>query len=196
MSALTENNSSQEGLPPFWVGMAILIFFPLGFYLLWHHPTLRHKKAWWAIGIGWALFCIVTRVISPAGPENTTITESTPPALAEESSVEEAPVRRSFWGPTQLSYKKLVDLCDNPDKYKNTELKTEVKYNGGGIRQGGRLVSMKCVVFYSDGSFDMAFTIPKDAPQPRIEPGQYLWVTFVFSGDVHTPSRVIAITRK
>lgn len=113
-----------------------------------------------------------------------------------EPSLSDPPVTRSFWGPTQLAYKKRIDLCDNPDKYKNTEMKMEVKYRGGGIRQGGKLTNIRCTVFYGDGSFEMAFVIPSDVSQPRIEPGQYLWVTFVFSGSVDSPSRVTAISRK
>ena len=116
--------------------------------------------------------------------------------IAQESSSSEPPVKRSVWGPTQLAYKKRIDLCDNPDKYANTEMKMEVKYRGGGLRQGGKLRDIRCTVFYGDGSFEMAFTIPSDVSQPRIEPGQYLWLTFVFSGSVDSPSRVTAISRK
>lgn len=196
MPAETANESSQEGLAPIWVGLAILVFFPVGMFLLWRHPTLRHNKKWWAVGTAWAFLYLVTNMNRPSVTTETAESGDDSRVAAQESSPSAPPVKRSFWGPTQLAYKKRIDLCDNPDQYKNTEMKMEVKYRGGGIRQGERLVSMRCTVFYGDGSFEMNFTIPKDVSQPRIEPGQYLWVTFIFSGSVDSPSRVTAISRK
>lgn len=196
MAASTGNESSQEGLAPFWVGIAIFVFFPVGFYLLWRHPTLRHNKVWWAVSVGWAFLYLISNANRPSSTGEGAGSGSREVLAAEDSSSPEPPVRRSFWGPTQLAYGKRIDLCDNPDKYKNTEMKMEVKYRGGGIRQGGKLTNIRCSVFYGDGSFEMAFMIPSDVSQPRIEPGQYLWVTFVFSGSVDSPSRVTAISRK
>jgi hypothetical protein len=196
MSDEAANASSQEGLAPVWVGLAILVFFPLGLFLLWRHPTLRHNKTWWAVGTGWAILYLVANANRPSSTSETAESGDDSRVVVEASSSPEPPVKRSFWGATQLAYGKRIDLCDNPDKYKNTEMKMEVKYRGGGLRQGGKLTNIRCTVFYGDGSFEMAFMIPNDVSQPRIEPGQYLWVTFVFSGSVDSPSRVTAISRK
>jgi len=164
--------------------------------LLWRHPTLRHNKRWWAVGVGWAILYLVGNANRPSDTNESGSPDDDTAVVVEDSSSSETPVKRSFWGATQLAYKKRIDLCDNPDKYANTEMKMEVKYRGGGLRQGGKLTNIRCTVFYGDGSFEMAFVIPSDVSQPRIEPGQYLWVTFVFSGSVDTPSRVTAISRK
>jgi hypothetical protein len=48
--------SSKKPLAPIWVGLAIWLFFPLGLYLLWRHPTLGKNGKWWAAGITWACF--------------------------------------------------------------------------------------------------------------------------------------------
>jgi hypothetical protein len=152
------------------------------------------RRIAWGVGIVLGI-AVLSQLADPQGPESNT-NESGASAGTTATSSEQRPVKRSAWGPTQLAYKKRIDLCDNPDKYTDTEMKMEVKYRGGGIRQGGRLASMRCTVFYGDGSFEMAFSIPSDVSQPRIEPGQYLWVTFVFSGSVDSPSRVTAISRK
>lgn len=196
MHSPSDCDSSIKPLDPIWVGVAIAVFFPLGFYLLWKHPVLRSNRAWWGAGIAWAALYSVANLNRPAERPHDESSPNASTIAAAEPVVEDAPVKRSMWGPTQLAYKKRVDLCDNPDKYKNNEIKMEVKYRGGGIRQGGTLTSMECTVFYGDGSFEMHFTIPKDVPQPNIQPGQYLWVTFVFSGSVDSPSRVTAIARK
>ncbi|MDB5350090.1 MAG: hypothetical protein JWN86_1337 [Planctomycetota bacterium] len=44
------------GVPgPLRIGLAMFLFFPLGFRLLGQHPTLRHDKRWRRIGIAWAI---------------------------------------------------------------------------------------------------------------------------------------------
>lgn len=50
--------SSKEPLAPIWVGLAIWLFFPLGLFLLWKHPTLGKNGKWWAAGIAWACFLV------------------------------------------------------------------------------------------------------------------------------------------
>lgn len=56
MTAAANNESSKEGLAPILVGLAIWLFFPLGLFLLWRHPTLGKNGKWWAAGIAWACF--------------------------------------------------------------------------------------------------------------------------------------------
>jgi len=105
-------------------------------------------------------------------------------------------VKRGFFGPIKLAYKKRVDLCDNPDAHKNTEMVMEVKTERILLRNSNGDVSlMSCTVFYGDGSFEMQFEIPDDVKSPNFKAGQYLNVTFVFSGHVGMPSRVTKITR-
>jgi len=50
--------SSKEPLAPIWVGLVIWLFFPLGLFLLWRHPTLGKNGKWWAAGIAWACFLV------------------------------------------------------------------------------------------------------------------------------------------
>lgn len=196
MSSVSSMPSPSKPLAPMWVGAAILIFFPIGLYLLWRHPTLRHNKVWWGVGIAWGLLYSIANLTRPAENTHADAGSDTAAMTASEPVVEKGPVKRSMWGPNQLAYKKRVDLCDNPDKYKDTEMKMEVHYEGGGERVGGKLVSLPCRVFYGDGSFNMQFEIPGDVAQPSIKPGQYLMVTFVFSGSIDTPSTVTKLARK
>lgn len=44
---------------PLLVGLAIWLFFPLGFFLLWRHPTLGKNGKWWAAGLAWACFIMI-----------------------------------------------------------------------------------------------------------------------------------------
>lgn len=59
MSDATGNDSTQGGLAPIWVGLAIWLFFPLGLFLLWRHPNLGKNGKWWAAGIAWACFIML-----------------------------------------------------------------------------------------------------------------------------------------
>jgi hypothetical protein len=192
--------ATNKPLDPVLVGWAMFLFFPLGLYLLWRHPTLGRNAKWWASGIAWACVLLMfsgrdktERAIDPQSEMNgsTAASGSAPGTLTKPQTV-----KRSFWGPRELAYSKRIDLCDNPDQYKDIEMRMEVKYNGGGRRVGSKLVSMPTTVFYGDGSFNMQFDIPSDVTQGRIEPGQYLMVTYVFCGSVDSPSRVVAISRK
>lgn len=196
MSSAFTLPSPNKPLAPIWVGLAIFVFFPLGLFLLWRHPTLGRNGKWWAAGLAWSVLYLIGNANRPANDDTPRTTQDDSRPVVAERPAEEIPAKRSFWGPTVLPYKKRIDLCDKPEKYKNTEMKMEVLYKGGGIRQGEKLVSMTCVVFYGDGDFDMQFSIPKDSPQVRLQPGQYAMVTFVFSGDVASPSRVLKIERK
>ena len=40
------------------VAIAIAVFFPYGFYLLWNHPTLSKRMSWWCGGIAYVLFAM------------------------------------------------------------------------------------------------------------------------------------------
>jgi hypothetical protein len=67
--------SSKEPLASIWVGLAIWLFFPLGLFLLWRHPTLGKNGKWWAAGIAWA--CFVMFIGSRAETEGPAETDST-----------------------------------------------------------------------------------------------------------------------
>ncbi|WP_435017966.1 hypothetical protein TA3x_005589 [Tundrisphaera sp. TA3] len=49
----------------FVVGLVIFVFFPLGLYLLWKHPSLGRSKRWWWAGGTWGL--IVALVFLDSG---------------------------------------------------------------------------------------------------------------------------------
>lgn len=55
MSINTEGHSGKQPLAPIWVGVAICLFFPVGLFLLWKHPTLSRNGKWWAAGLTWAV---------------------------------------------------------------------------------------------------------------------------------------------
>lgn len=52
------NETQTKGLAPILLGLAIWLFFPLGLFLLWRHPTLGKNGKWWAAGIAWACFLV------------------------------------------------------------------------------------------------------------------------------------------
>ena len=56
-SASGSGQASKKPIAPMLVGLAMFLFFPLGLYLLWQHPTLGKNAKWWASGIAWA--CVV-----------------------------------------------------------------------------------------------------------------------------------------
>lgn len=51
-------NEKAEGLDPSLVGLAIFFLPPLGLYLLWRHPVLKHRTKWWVSACGWLLFVL------------------------------------------------------------------------------------------------------------------------------------------
>lgn len=53
---------------PFKVALAIAIFFPYGFYLLWKHPTLGNKPGWWIGGIAYVVFAMAMAGMSEPTP--------------------------------------------------------------------------------------------------------------------------------
>lgn len=59
MSTAADTESRNKGLAPVLVGLAIWLFFPLGLFLLWRHPTLGKNGKWWAAGIAWACLLVV-----------------------------------------------------------------------------------------------------------------------------------------
>lgn len=54
------SQGSTKPLAPVLVGLAIFLFFPLGLYLLWRHPTLGKNAKWWASGIAWAFLVLLS----------------------------------------------------------------------------------------------------------------------------------------
>lgn len=59
-------SEAKQPMRPFWVGLALFLFFPVGFLLLAVHPGLRTRKAWWAAGAAWALLLM----LAPRQPDN------------------------------------------------------------------------------------------------------------------------------
>ena len=53
------SSKKEQGLDPFLVGLAIFFVAPLGLYLLWRHPVLKHRTKWWLSACGWLLFLVV-----------------------------------------------------------------------------------------------------------------------------------------
>lgn len=79
-------NSPKEPLAPIWVGLAIWLFFPLGLFLLWHHPHLGKNGKWWASGIAWA--CFIMFMGSRAEEDGPPVVDS---STAKPSETVEAP---------------------------------------------------------------------------------------------------------
>lgn len=118
--------------------------------------------------------------------------------MAEERKLPK--VSRSFWGPTTLNDAQRTMLLDEPDKCKGKEYKMEVKYGGGGTRnKDGRLEDIECRVFTGSGSYEMEFSFPSTLKQPNIQVGDYLILSFVFSGATRSffskPNVVTAVER-
>lgn len=58
-AAAGPRSEATQPMQPFWVGLALFLFFPVGFLLLAVHPGLRTRKAWWAAGTAWALLLML-----------------------------------------------------------------------------------------------------------------------------------------
>lgn len=56
-----KTNSVIRSLSPITTGLAIFLFFPIGLIMLWRHPVLSHRKAWWWAGGIWG--CLVVMAI-------------------------------------------------------------------------------------------------------------------------------------
>lgn len=82
-SAAAPHSEAAQPMKPFWVGLALFLFFPVGFLLLAIHPQLRTRKAWWAAGSAWALLLI----LAPRQPDN----PPPPPPEAPAGTPAEAP---------------------------------------------------------------------------------------------------------
>jgi hypothetical protein len=82
MSASSTSQSPQDAPSPRKVALAIAIFFPYGFYLLWKHPTLGKKLGWWIGGIAYVVFtAFVLGNGSPDTKSMRRIAEATLPAV-------------------------------------------------------------------------------------------------------------------
>jgi hypothetical protein len=108
-------------------------------------------------------------------------------------------VTRQFWGPTELDYKKRYMLLDEPEKCKGKEYKMEVKFTGGGTRRNDKMEDITCTVFTDGSSYQMEFSFPPELKQPNIQVGDYLILSFVFSGATKSlfsqPNVVTEVTR-
>lgn len=49
-------STNPDDREPWKVATAIAVFFPLGLYWLWKHPTLGKNKIWWRCAIAYVLF--------------------------------------------------------------------------------------------------------------------------------------------
>jgi hypothetical protein len=59
MSTSATTTLPAKNISALLVATAIFIFFPLGLYLLWRHPTLRSQKWWWCAAALWSLIVLV-----------------------------------------------------------------------------------------------------------------------------------------
>lgn len=83
-----EVGTKEKVLSPIAVGLAILFFFPLGFYLLWKHPILSHDKRWWRVGYVWAGLIFLSALAGEKGSHETTKEKGSDAAVAQRSTEE------------------------------------------------------------------------------------------------------------
>lgn len=200
-----------------WVVVLVAIILPpLGIVLAWLKPDWTTTSKWIATVImGFLLVSRLSSQNASSSSDPASVESQSPDSVAVQPAaamsaatavatekVQAAPqppkdkVKRGFFGPKKLAYKKRIDLCDNPEAHKNTEMVMEVKTERILLRNSkGDVSHMSCTVFYGDGSFEMQFEIPDDVKQPDVNANQYVNVTFVFSGHVGMPSRVTRIAR-
>lgn len=74
-------SSNGLGLSPLILGASVLLFWPVGLFLLWRHPTLSRNRGWWAAGIAWALLVMIAVGRVPA-PTKSIDSHSPTPAVA------------------------------------------------------------------------------------------------------------------
>lgn len=84
-STAATSDQVRKPVQPFWVGLALCLFFPLGFILLAMHPTLRNRKAWWAAGIAWALLV----VLAPRPESDDTVGENSSTSASTQIEIHE-----------------------------------------------------------------------------------------------------------
>lgn len=49
------------------IGLAIFVFFPVGLYLLWKHPTLGRDRRWWWAGGAWGFLVLLAALNGDKG---------------------------------------------------------------------------------------------------------------------------------
>jgi hypothetical protein len=54
----SELTGHGKGIPPVVVGVAMAIMPPLGFFLLWNHPTLGTNRKWWTAASVYLVFLL------------------------------------------------------------------------------------------------------------------------------------------
>jgi hypothetical protein len=59
---ITERPGELRFIAPLYVGLAIVCFFPLGFYLLSRHPTLARNRRWWIAACLWSALVFLRAV--------------------------------------------------------------------------------------------------------------------------------------
>ena len=137
MTATTGNGSSQEGLAPIWVGLAIWLFFPLGLFLLWRHPTLGKNGKWWAAGIAWACFIMLMGSRAEEKEGSITRENATGPQTASEEETSRQPERAESpslergWFEAQHDYMRRVAEATLPTVYGDYDMKWSEKFLAG-----------------------------------------------------------------
>ncbi len=104
----TQSHPTKKPLNPIAVGAAIWLFFPLGFYLLWRHPTLSRNAKWWLAGLAWA--SLVVFVGSKSEPDHASAKTKTDEAIASDSPPAEKPPKSRSTG-KNFSDKQMEELC-------------------------------------------------------------------------------------
>jgi hypothetical protein len=80
-SPAESGSETKQPMKPFWVGLALFLFFPVGFLLLAIHPQLRTRKTWWAAGAAWVLLLM----IAPRQPDEPPPPPPTPEAPGKDN---------------------------------------------------------------------------------------------------------------
>lgn len=96
----------------------------------------------------------------------------------------------------ELNQNERTRFTDHPEKFKGKTVCMKVLYDGGGLRQGGRLFQMPLDVFINGGLSHMTLEIPPGIDLPSIEPNQNLLITFVCEkGDLHEGNKAVRVQR-
>jgi len=68
----SDDETITGGMQPWKVAAAIVLFIPLGLYLLLAHPTLRRNRLWWGIALAYSAFVAASALTDNSSPETVT----------------------------------------------------------------------------------------------------------------------------
>jgi hypothetical protein len=114
MESKIQHPPTTQPLSPLLVGVAMFLFFPLGLYLLWRHPTLGKNGKWWAAGIAWGVAVMFMASREENSPKTTAEAEIT--AVEPTGSRTSAPVARKKRKPPAI--KDVPKDAKSQDAYK------------------------------------------------------------------------------